>query len=28
VDALKLMRSELSQNGAVYTNLQSVKLDK
>ena len=28
VDALKLMRSELNRNGAVYTNLQSVKLDK
>ena len=28
VDALKLMRSELNINGAVYTNLQSVKLEK
>ena len=26
--ALQLMRSELNPNGAVYTNLQSVKLDK
>ena len=26
-DALKLMRSELNPNGAVYTNLRSVKLD-
>jgi len=27
-DTLKLMRSELNQNGAIYTNLHSVKLDK
>ena len=27
-DALKLMRSELNPNGAVYTTLQSVKIDK
>ena len=28
VNALNLMRSELNPNGAVYTNLKSVKLDK